>query len=116
MIVCTAASSSIFLHYLSVLKYSLKTRRDIESKNNLICFDNASTHTASNTLLRIKELELNVIFVPPYSPSLAPVGLFFKKIKTQFRNYDWNKTINSNKTHGYLELWNNNSQSWRLFS
>ena len=105
MIVHTNVSSQIFQHYLSILKYALKARRDIESKNVLICLDNASTHTASNTIWRIKELELNVMFLPPYSPSLAPVELFFKKIKTQFRNYNWNKTINFNKPHGYLELW-----------
>ena len=46
----------------------------------IITIDNASWHTSEETKLHMKRLGFNVIYHPPYSPSLAPVELFFKLI------------------------------------
>ena len=44
-----------------------------------------------------KSLKINAYFLPPYSPSLAPVELFFKKIKAKFKAKLSEKNFESKK-------------------
>ena len=52
--------------------------------------NNASIHTSNKTLKTMEHLSINCQFLPAYSPSLAPVELFFRIVKNKLR-----KTIQS---------------------
>ena len=54
-------------------------------KESVIVLDNASYHTASDTKRAMEKLGMNVWFLAPYSPVLAPVVQFFKLTKSKIR-------------------------------
>jgi len=43
--------------------------------------DNFSSHKASSTLKTAEELEIDLVFLPPYSPDLNPIEFVWKSIK-----------------------------------
>ena len=51
----------------------------------IVTLDKASVHQAKKSIKAIKKLNINVIFLLPYSPMLAPVELFFGMIKNKIR-------------------------------
>ena len=57
----------------------------------IVTLDNASIHQAKKSIKAIKKLNINVIFLPPYSPMLVPVELFFSMIKIKIRKQLHNK-------------------------
>ena len=80
-------------------------RKDVESDSTILILDNASIHKAKSTLERLKDLQLNQCFIPPYSPSLASVELFFKQIKTKYKFQKSWKHLKLDKSEERLELW-----------
>ena len=70
--------SDIFSYYLVVLNYILS--RSVKFNNRVVrlILDNNSYHWSKDAISKINELNLNVIFLPPYSPNLAPVEQFLK--------------------------------------
>ena len=105
MLVSSFVNSEILQHYLSILKHGLTMRKDVESDSTILILDNASIHKAKSTLERLKDLQLNQCFIPPYSPSLALVKLFFKQIKTKFKSQKSWKHLKLDKSEERLELW-----------
>ena len=104
MLVSSTVNSEILQHYLSILKHRLKMRKDVESDSTILILDNASIHKAKSTLERLKDLQLNQCFIPPYSSSLAPVELFFKQIKTKFKSEKSWKHLKLDKSEERLKL------------
>ena len=57
-------------------------------ENICLVMYNATIHTWENTKILFSHLKLNARYLPPYSPKLAPVELFFNIIKQKIRaNY-----------------------------
>ena len=66
----------------------------------IICLDNAFIHSSDSTKRLFTYLNLNVFYLPPYWPHLAPVELLFKIIKSKIRSKFWEKEINFDKNLG----------------
>ena len=79
-------NSDWFQLFLWIIKYFLKLRKIDTFEDSVIMLDNASYHSSSITKEAIKKLGMNVCFLPPYSPVLAPVEQFFKLLKAKIRS------------------------------
>ena len=58
-------------------QYFLKQREIDVFEDSVIVLDSASYHSSSQTKEAMKKLGMNISFLPPYSPALAPVEQFF---------------------------------------
>ena len=68
-----------FIYYLkNVLAPTL-------DKNDIVIMDNMRTHHAKDVQKVVKELKINVIFLPPYSPDFNPIEKMWSKIKSILR-------------------------------
>jgi transposase len=54
-------------------------------KNDIVIMDNMRTHHAKDVQKVVKELKMNVIFLPPYSPDFNPIEKMWSKIKSILR-------------------------------
>jgi histone-lysine N-methyltransferase SETMAR len=69
-----------------VFKNLLKGRPATDLRRHFMHHDNASAHTAKNTIHFIGESGINLIDAPPYSPDLAPCDIWlFSKVKEPIR-------------------------------
>ena len=96
--VCT----QVFENFLCILKYFLQMR-ELHSKNkSVIILDNAPYHWSKITNERMKNLNLNILFLPPYSPILAPIEIFFKLVKSKIRSSKIAKGVNFSNKEGTM--------------
>ena len=93
--------NSVICMYLSICYYFVK-RRPISEW--IVTLDNTSLHQAKRSIKTIKKLNINVIFLPPYSPMLAPVELFFRMVKIKTRKQFHNQNVWFNDLKGRLEI------------
>ena len=49
----------------------------------MLLLDNATHHKSKETKEKYLDLKLSVTFLPPYSPALSPVEIFFKQVKSR---------------------------------
>ncbi len=73
---------------LTKLKESLRRKRPNlwRGRNFLLHHDNASPHTAFDTVKKLKQWKIRTLEHPPYSPDLAPCDFaLFPKLKAQIR-------------------------------
>ena len=77
-IIDSTVNSIIFGSFLWILKYFLKMRNLYDNDKSVVILDNASYHTSKQKIRIFKYLCLNVQILPPYSPTLDPVEVFFK--------------------------------------
>ena len=61
--------------------------------------DNASIHLSKETQAIFRQINLPTLFLPPYSPTLAPIKLFFRYLKSKIRSIK-----SKNKTFTELNL------------
>ena len=78
--------TQVFEKFLCFLKYFLQMRELQLNNKSTIILDNAPYHWSKISYERIKKLNLNVMLLPPYSPVLAPVEIFFKLLKSKIRS------------------------------
>lgn len=92
----TATNSSSFFEYMNNLIFTLPL-------NSLIILDNARIHTTDElkTLYRNAKIlkNIEIAFLPPYSPSFNPIELMFNSLKAKLRNY--NKICNKMNHHEF---------------
>ena len=69
-----------FIKFLSILKYVLKLSKTYINNDVCITLDNAPVHTSTEALKYLNSLNIPTYFLPPHSPNLAPVELFFRLI------------------------------------
>ena len=61
--------------------------------------DNAPIHQSKETQAIFRQISLPTLFLPPYSPTLAPVELFFRYLKSKIRSLkSKNKTVYGTKS------------------
>ena len=104
MFVSSTVNSDILQYYLSILKYALAIRKNVNAENTVLILDSASIHKSKTTFERLKDLQMDAYFIPPYTPSLAPVELFFKQIKSMFKVQQSSKLIKLDRNAEGLEL------------
>ena len=111
-------NSEWFKAFLWILKFFLKMRKIDYENNAIIMLDNAPYHSSKETKDAINKLLLNVYFLPPYSPILAPVEQFFKLIKSKVRSAENFKNTNFKSKNGtkYIKcIWNKINPKWTRF-
>jgi transposase len=81
-----SVNTKIFSKFLESCKDIIGDRR--------ILLDNASIHKSYLVRDLIKKLNLNYNFLPPYSPDLNPIELYFNSIKKVFRTNIKNRIRN----------------------
>ena len=64
-----------------------------EASECIIMLDNASIHSSNQTLKTINKMNMSCQFLHAYSPSLAPVELFFRILKNKLRRTLHNEGI-----------------------
>ena len=73
--------------------FNLKLR-SIDVNNDLIfTLDNATTHHWKDVTKVFNNLHLNALFIPAYTPTLAPIELEFKALKCKIKAYTKNKIV-----------------------
>ena len=98
-------NSQCFQDFLWVIKYFLK-RRNLDSPDKtVIMLDNAPYHSSETTKLKFNNLNLSVMFLPPYSPVLAPVEQYFKLIKSIIRSRKSEESVNFRTNKGRELIW-----------
>lgn len=50
-----------------------------KEKKIILVLDNSKSHHADKTVRKARELEITLVFLPPYSPDLNPVELCGKR-------------------------------------
>ena len=86
MIIKKSVTSDEFNDFLSVMTYALTHKNKYRLNEVLFTMDNAAIHRSIKTKSHYENLGLNVAYLPPYWPTLAPVEILFKLIKTKIRS------------------------------
>ena len=82
LIVDDTGNSDKFWDFIKwILNYAIDLSNMKSSSDWIITLDNASIHKSSKTVKSIKRMNLNLMFLPAYSPMLVPVELLFRMIK-----------------------------------
>ena len=90
-----------FCMFLFILKSYIKLDLSLQLSRVILTLDNASTHWSLHSKKRMRLLNLKCYFLPPYSPTLAPVELVFSIMKNFI-----------SKKRNSIKL-NFNKKSWR---
>ena len=53
----------------------------MEPEHCLVIFDNASIHRSEIVRKKMQSENLNVAYIPQYSPEVAPIEHYFSKLK-----------------------------------
>ena len=116
-------NSTRFSDFLWIVRYFLDLMDLNTPDKTIILLDNAAYHRSYETKEKLKELNLNTIFLPPYSPVFAQVEQYFKQIKSKIRSLKVSKPINYQSKTGCLQIckaWdmlkiNSLRQLWKVF-
>lgn len=54
-----------------------------QKKRIILILDNSKSHHADKTVRKSRDLKITLVFLPPYSPDLNPVGYVWKTIKRE---------------------------------
>ena len=77
MIVDNTVKTFEFRTFLLALKYTLHQSKILQEFNIWIILDNAPLHTSYRSKEILKWQDIEIHFLPPHFPDLAPVELFF---------------------------------------
>ena len=102
-ILTETTNSKIFIQFLKQLVNNLKLNEKVKGTEILIVMDNSQVHQSK---IVIKDLQLwgvKYLFLPSYSPELAPVELFFGILKQRILRTK-TKTLNLQKESGIKEI------------
>ena len=67
------------------LKYLKENLIPSLQKGSVVVMDNLSVHKVKGVEEIFKEAEIELIYLPPYSPEFSPIELFWSKLKTFLR-------------------------------
>ena len=73
--------SWIFIHFITSLNNWIVSQKLFEYNEVIYIMDNCPSHKSKATISIFNRLHLKVIFLPVYSPNLAPIELWFCYIK-----------------------------------
>ena len=93
-----------FWDFLWILVFAIENTKMRQISEWIITLDNASTHHAKYSISKYTEFNVNIIFLPRYSPMLAPVELLFRMVKNKIRQQIWDNNVWFNDLKGVLEI------------
>ena len=94
-------TSVLIIEFLRELIWFIKDCEKVEPKDCLIMLDNATVHRTEIVRKYMKRENLNVAFIPQYSPELAPIEHYFSKLKQEViegergKDTDWKSAESS---------------------
>ena len=65
----------------SVMDFLKEIRYNNPFKHIIVILDNFSAHRTENVAITAEILDIELVFLPPYSPQLNPIELIWKSIK-----------------------------------
>ena len=86
MIKDETTKSRDFWIFLAALWMIVRSKSENENLQLTVVLDNAKIHHSWLTTKLINILNLNIVYLPAYSPELAPVELWFKGVKSIIRS------------------------------
>ena len=69
----------------SVCEFFELVREQNMGKDIILILDNFRSHWAKKTRMKAEELEITLVFLPPYSPDLNPIEKKCSQLKSWFR-------------------------------
>ena len=96
--------SEVFWRYLLLLNKFVAIWMKAETNDVVYTLDNARYHVSSKTKKAAEQLEMKLMLLPPYSPSLAPTELIFGVSKRKLASQRKLKVFNFNKSSGKMEI------------
>ena len=100
MVVQDTIDSQKFWFFLELLESILKQSVVWFGKSPIIILDNARTHSSKITKNKIKMLDMQVRFLAPYWPEVAPVERIFGRIKSKLRSIGGTLSIDFSRRKG----------------
>ena len=85
LIIKDTRDTTKFCDFLWILYYSITYSKMRAISEWIVMLDNASIHCSKITMKTIEKIKFNWMYLPPYSPMLAPVELLFRAIKNKMR-------------------------------
>ena len=88
-------NSKLFIIFLKELIRFIKETEQVEQQKVLILLDNASIHRSGEVKEILENENLNIAYIPQYSPELAPIEHYCSKLKqvvigrSREKNIDW---------------------------
>ena len=96
----TTVDSDVFCDFIKLLKYWLKKLSVNTCSEVIIILDNAPYHSSAQTIEWLRSNGIQVEFLHPYCPTLAPVEVLFKNIKCSLKKLSFWKSIDYSKPTG----------------
>ena len=95
-------NSSVFCQFLKMVEDWTTKTRIFEGKMIITILDNWPSHRARATVKVMKKSTLNYLFLPSYSPQLAPVELSFNTFKKRLIR-DWKRDLTNLRDIGAFD-------------
>lgn len=96
-------NSELFCEFVQALEGWLKGRSKNGHRKVIVILDNAQTYKSRKTLEVLRASKYEYLFIPPYSPQLAPIEMFFGHFKKFLKNgnnikfVEWTSVIGLDK-------------------
>ena len=81
-------NSPIFFQYMTIVEDWISKTPIFQDKKIVLLLDNWQRHRAKRAVIHMKYSKINYLFLPSYSPQLAPVELSFNTFKRRLYD-DW---------------------------
>ena len=100
----TRLNSIAFTEFLQMIDSWIKMHNLNNNKRVLVLIDNCPIHRSLQTINYMKTANQWFMFLPVYTPSLAPVELIFASLKHRISCMDTNEIVNWNSDKGAVIL------------
>ena len=92
---------SLFIQHL--IKW-LETNNNFEFNEVIIIMDNWSIHKCANIKTLLKVSKITILYIPPYSPHLAPIEIYFGLFKKKLLSNSSKQMIKINSKDNYSKI------------
>ena len=79
-------NSSIFIDFIKIIKHWIYFNEFFWYSELTLVIDNCSSYKSKATMSELQKLNMNIYFLPTYSPCLAPIEIWFAYLKHEFVN------------------------------
>ena len=104
MITNGTINSLKFITFLKNLKEWLNKNKNFGFKETLLIMDIWSIHKSKSTINYLKKIKIQVLFLPVYSPILAPIEKFYGILKLKLRKQWANIEVKLNHKENYSKI------------
>ena len=81
----STVNSKEFLFFVKALERLIQSLFSNENKQVIVMVDNAPTHSSLKAMSVYNTMNSLFLFLPPYSPEVTPIELFFWNVKKKMR-------------------------------